>query len=96
MITARLLVYCNFWTGRLSKQYLAWRRGGGGGYQALQILQQRYGRPCMIVSSVISSLVKGPSIPISDKLAIQDFADSATKALATLTSMNCLSIAITN
>ncbi|XP_068713249.1 uncharacterized protein [Montipora foliosa] len=63
----------------------------GGVHQALQILEQRYGRPCMIVSSVVTNLVKGPPISNSDKVALRKFADCATMALATLKSMNCLS-----
>ena len=42
----------------------------GGVHQALQILEQRYGRPCMIVSSVVTNLVKGPPISNSDKVAL--------------------------
>lgn len=61
-----------------------------GVHQALQILEQRYGRPCMIVNSVINSLVKGPFISASDKINLWKYADNATRALATLTSMNCL------
>ena len=45
----------------------------------------------MIVNSVINSLVKGPPISASDKINLRKFAHSATRALATLTSMNCLS-----
>ena len=62
-----------------------------GLHQALQILEQRYGRPCTIVNSVVNSLVKGPPISAGDKINLQKFADSATRALATLASMNCLS-----
>ena len=63
----------------------------GGVHQTLQILEQRYGRPCMIVSCVVTNLVKGPPISNSDKVALRKFADCATMALATLKSMNCLS-----
>ena len=63
----------------------------GGVDKALQILEQRYGRPCMIVSSVVTNLVKGPPISNSDKVALRKFADCATMALATLKSMNCMS-----
>ena len=62
----------------------------GGVHQALQILEQRYGRPCMIVSSVVTSLARGPPIHSGDKVALRRFADCATGALATLTSINCL------
>ena len=62
----------------------------GGVHQALQILEQRYGRPCMIVRSVVTNLVKGPPISNSDKVALRKFADCATMGLATLKSMNCL------
>ena len=62
-----------------------------GLHQVLQILEQRYGRLCTIVNSVVNSLVKGPPISAGDKINLQKFADSATRALATLASMNCLS-----
>ena len=63
----------------------------GGVHQALQILENRYGRPCVIVGSVVTNLVKGPPIISSDKVALRKFADCATRALATLKSMNWLS-----
>ena len=40
----------------------------GGIYQAIKILEERYGRPCMIVSSVVSNLTKGPSSQGGTKL----------------------------
>ena len=46
--------------------------------------------PC-IVNSVINSLVKGPPISAGDKINLWKFADSATRALATVTSMDWLS-----
>ena len=61
----------------------------GGIHQALAILDQRYGRPCMI-GSVVANLVKGPPIASSDKSTLRKFANRATRAVATLTSMNCL------
>ena len=63
----------------------------GGIYQAIRILEERYGRPCMIVSSVVNNLTKGPPIAGGDKAALRKFADQATRALATLKSMGCLS-----
>ena len=45
----------------------------------------------MIVSSVVANLVKGPPISNSDNIALQKFADRATRPFATLASMNCLS-----
>ena len=44
----------------------------------------------MTVGSVVANLVKGPPIASSDKSALRKFANRATRALATLTSMNCL------
>lgn len=41
-------------------------------------------------SSVVNNLIKGPSIATNDKIAIRRFADQATRALATLKSMNCM------
>ena len=43
----------------------------------------------LIVNSVINSLVKGLPISAGDKINLWKFADSATRALAPLTSMNC-------
>ena len=64
----------------------------GGIYQAIKILEERYGRPCMIVSSVVNNLTKGPPIPGGGgKAALRKFADQATRALPTLKSMDCLS-----
>ena len=40
----------------------------GGIFQAIKILEERYGRPCMIVSSVVSNLTKGPHIAGGTKL----------------------------
>lgn len=40
----------------------------GGIYQAIKILEERYGRPCMIVSSVVNNLTKGPPIAGGTKL----------------------------
>ena len=39
----------------------------GGIHQALQIIQERYGRPCMIISSVVNNLTKGPAITSGDR-----------------------------
>lgn len=41
-------------------------------------------------SSVVNNLIKGPSIATNDKIAIRRFADQATRALAALKSMNCV------
>ena len=76
--------------GRLNK-HCGLETVAGGFHQALQILENRCGRPCMIVGSVVTNLVKGPPITSGDKVALRKFADCATRALATLKSMNCLS-----
>ncbi len=62
----------------------------GGIHEALKILQKRYGRTCVIVSSIVDGLVKGPVISNGDKVALRKFADKAARALATLKSLNCL------
>lgn len=45
----------------------------------------------MIVSSVVNNLTKGPPTAGGNKAALRKFADQATRALATLKSMDCLS-----
>ena len=62
----------------------------GGIHEALKILQKRYGRTCVIVSSIVDGLVKGPVISNGDKVALRKFADKTARALATLKSLNCL------
>ena len=44
----------------------------------------------MTVGSVVANLLKGPPIASGDKSALQKFTNRATRALAALTSMNCL------
>ena len=61
-----------------------------GIHEALKILLKRYGRTCVIVSSIVDGLVKGPVISNGDKVALRKFADKAARALATLKSLNCL------
>ena len=60
-----------------------------GVYKAMKILEQRYGRKCLIVSSMVDSLNKGPSFPIGDRIALRKFADNAASAEATLKSLDC-------
>ena len=62
----------------------------GGIHEALKILQKRYGPTCVIVSSIVDGLVKGPVISNGDKVALRKFADKTRRALATLKSLNCL------
>ena len=44
----------------------------------------------MIVSSIVDSLTKGPSIPVRDRIALQKFVDNAASGGATLKSLDCL------
>lgn len=62
----------------------------GGIHEALKILQRRYGRTCLVVSSIVNGLVKGAGIPNGDKTALRKFADKTARALATLKSLDCL------
>ena len=62
----------------------------GGVYKAMKTLEQRYGRKCLIVSSIVDNLTKGPSIAIKDRIALRKFADKAASSEATLKSLGCL------
>ena len=64
---------------------------GGGIYQAIKIHEETYGHPCMIISSVVNNLTKGPPIARGDKVALNKFDNQATRTLATLKPMDCLS-----
>lgn len=62
----------------------------GGIHEALKLLEKRYGRTCLIVSSVVDGLVRGAAIQNGDRLALRKFADKTARALATLKSLDCL------
>ena len=80
-----------FLDGEAKEAVCGLETAAGGIYQASKILEERYGRACMIVSYVVNNLIKGPPIPGGGKTALRKFADQATRALATLKSMDCLS-----
>ena len=55
------------------------------------ILEKRYGKRCLIVSSILDGLTpKGPAIQSRDRTALRKFADEAASANATLKSLCCL------
>ena len=85
---ARLL---QFLGGEAKEAVTGFEAIGGRIQQALQILEERYGRPCMIMNSLISNLIKGPAIPNGDKVSLRRFADQTALALVMLRAMDCLS-----
>lgn len=88
---SKMIRLLQFLGGEAKEAVRGFETTSGGIHDALQILEQRYGRPCIIVGSVVNNLTKGPAITSGDKIAFRKFADQATRALATLKSMNCLS-----
>ena len=62
----------------------------GGVHEALKILQTRYGRRCVIGTSLVDGLVKGRAMTDGDKTAHRRLADKTARALATLKSLDCL------
>lgn len=62
----------------------------GGVYDAMKILEKRYGKRCLIVSSILDGLTKGPAIQSRDRTALRKFADEAASANATLKSLRCM------
>ena len=74
-----------------AKEAVAALEGVSGGiHEAQKILQTRYGRRCVIVTSLVDGLVKGPAITDGDKATLRRFADKTARALATLKSLDCL------
>ena len=75
----------------MAKEAVAALEGVSGGiHEALKIVQKKYGWRCVIVTSIVDGLVKGPAIRDGDKVALQRFADKTARALATLQSLDCL------
>lgn len=62
----------------------------GGLAKALEVLRDRFGRPCQIVRACVDSLTKGPAFAPSDKEGLRRFADSAHVMYDTLKAMGCL------
>ena len=83
----RLLQFLDGEAKEAVKSYEAVQRGV---YKAMEILEQRYGRKCLIVSSIVDNLTSGPPIAIRDLIALRKFADNAVSAEATLRSLGCL------
>lgn len=86
----KMLRLLQFLDGEAKEAVASLEAVDGGIHEALKILQKRYGRTCVIVSSIVDGLVKGPVIPNGDKTALRKFADKTARALATLKSLNCL------
>ena len=86
----KMLRLLQFLDGEAKEAVKSYEAVEGGVYKAMKILEQRYGRKCLIVSSIVDSLTKGPAIPIRDRIALRKFADNAASAEATLKSLDCL------
>lgn len=61
-----------------------------GVYEAMRVLEARYGRKCQVVSSILDGFTKGPPITGKDRIALRNFADKVVSAATTLKSLNCL------
>ena len=86
----KMLRRLQFLDGEAKEALKSYEAVEGGVYKAMKILEKRYRRKCLIVSSIVDSLTKGPSIPIRDRIALRKFADNAASAEVTLKSLDCL------
>ena len=86
----KMLRLLQFLDGEAKEAVKSYEAVQGGVYKAMEILEQRYGRKCLIVSSIVDNLTKGPPIAIRDRIALRKFADNAVSAEATLRSLGCL------
>ncbi len=86
----KMLRLLQFLDGEAKEAVKSYEAVEGSVYEGMRILEQRYGRKCLIVSSIIDSLTKGPSIAIRDRIALRKFADNVASAEATLKSLGCL------
>ena len=67
----KMLRLLQFLDGEAKEAVKSYEAVEGGVYKAMKILEQRYGKKCLIVSSIVDSLTKGPSIPIRDRIALR-------------------------
>ena len=86
----KMLRLLQFLDGEAKEAVKSYEAVQGVVYKAMEILEQRYGRKCLIVSSIVDNLTKGPPIAIRDRIALRKFADIAVSAEATLRSLGCL------
>ena len=86
----KMLRLLQFLGGEAKEAVKSFEAVQGGVYEAMKVLEKRYGRKCLVVSSIVECLTKGPSLPNRDSVALRKFADKAASANATLRSLDCL------
>jgi hypothetical protein len=86
----KMLRLLQFLGGEAKEAVKSFEAVQGGIYETMKVLEKRYGRKCLVVSSIVECLTKGPSLPNRDSVALRKFADKAASANATLRSLDCL------
>ena len=86
----KMLRLLRFLGGEAKEAVKSFEAVQGGVYEAMKVLEKRYGRKCLVVSSIVECLTKGPSLPNRDSVALRKFADKAASANATLRPLDCL------
>ncbi|XP_028413873.1 uncharacterized protein LOC114536722 [Dendronephthya gigantea] len=86
----KMLRLLQFLDGEAKEAVKSYEVVKGGVYEAMKVLEARYGRKCLVVSSIVESLTKGPLIAIRDRIALRKYSDDVSNAEATLRSLDCL------
>ena len=71
----KMLRLLQFLDGEAKEAVKSFEAVQGGVYEAMKVLEKRYGRKCLVVSSIVECLTKGPSLPNRDSVALRKFAD---------------------
>ena len=87
---AKMTRLLQFLEGPALKTVQRYKSVPGGLAKALEVLRDRFGRPCQIVRACVDTLTKGPAIAPSDKEGLQCFADSSQVMFDILEAMDCL------
>ena len=73
-----------FLDGKAKREVADFEGVQGGLKKALNILEQIFGQPHIVVKACIDTLIDGPVISNSDKQGLCDFADKSSMVFETL------------
>ena len=84
LMTVKRCYVLQFLSGEAKEAVKSFEAVDGGVYEAMRVLEARYGRKCEVVSSISDGLTKGLPITGKDRVALRNFADKVVSAATTL------------